>query len=96
MRIIRIRWQNALNTITNILTQVSVPVENESQQSTTFTHALKGLALAFPIMPLADQHFRAHFESYKLSTNNQIFINNKESIHCANISTKITNNQIRP
>jgi hypothetical protein len=31
----------------------------------------------FPIMPLADQPFHAHFKPYKLSTNNQIFIKNK-------------------
>jgi iron only hydrogenase large subunit-like protein len=31
--------------------------------------------------------------SYKLSTNNQNLINNKESIHNANISIKATNNQ---
>jgi hypothetical protein len=32
-----------------------------------------------PIMPLADQHFRAHFKPYKLSTNSQNLINNKEA-----------------
>jgi hypothetical protein len=41
LRIIWTRWQNALNTITNILTQVSVPAEDGSQQSTTFTHAIR-------------------------------------------------------
>jgi hypothetical protein len=28
--IVRIRWQNILNIITNVLTQVSVPTEDES------------------------------------------------------------------
>jgi hypothetical protein len=31
LRVIRIRWQNALNTITIILMQVSVPTEDGSQ-----------------------------------------------------------------
>jgi hypothetical protein len=67
--------------VTNGLARVSVPTENGSQNSTTFTHTLKGPALAYPIMSLADQHFRTHFKPYKLSTNNQIFINNKEDVH---------------
>jgi hypothetical protein len=53
----------ALNIISNDLTQVSVPVENGSQQSSIFAHALKGQALTCPLMPIADQHFRAHFKS---------------------------------
>jgi hypothetical protein len=40
---------------------------------------LRGLALSCPLMPLADQHFHTHFMPYKLSTNNQNFINNKEA-----------------
>jgi hypothetical protein len=39
---VQILWQNVLNTVTNVLTQVSAPVEDRSQQSVTFTHALKG------------------------------------------------------
>jgi hypothetical protein len=62
--------------VTNDLTQVSVPAEDESQQSATFTHALRP-ALACPIMPLVDQHFCIHFKSYKLSTYNQNFTKNK-------------------
>jgi hypothetical protein len=65
-----------------ILTQVSVPIEDGSQQSVTFTRALKGLALTCPIMPLANQHFRAHFNPYKLSVQTtKTFINNKGR-HC--------------
>ena len=45
-------------------------------------------------MPLADQHFRAHLNSYKLLTNNQIFKNNKEGSRSPNNSIKATNNQI--
>jgi hypothetical protein len=67
----------ALIHFSNILTQVSVPAEDESQQSGTFTHALKGPPLSCPIMPLADKHFHIYFNSYKLSTNNKILINNK-------------------
>jgi hypothetical protein len=40
---------------------------------------LRGLALSCPLMPLADQHYHTHFKSYKLSTKNQNFINNKEA-----------------
>jgi hypothetical protein len=62
-----------LSTIISIvLMQVSVPAENGSQQSSTFTHTLKGPALSCPLMPISDQPFRAHFMSYKLLTNNKI------------------------
>jgi hypothetical protein len=68
LQIVRIRWQNALNTVTNILTQVSVPIEDGSQQSATFTHALKGSntfipthahtrpALSYPLQALQAKH----------------------------------------
>jgi hypothetical protein len=68
LRILQIRWQNALNTITNILTHVSVPGEDGSQQSATFTHALKGSstfvtthapsgpALLYPLQALQAKH----------------------------------------
>jgi hypothetical protein len=57
--------------ISVVLTQASVPAEDGSQQLATFTYVLKGPALTCPIMPLVNQHFRAHFKPYKLSTNNQ-------------------------
>jgi hypothetical protein len=88
--------QNTLNTVAIDLTHVSIPGENGSQQSSTFTHVLKGSTLMCPLMPLADQHFCAHFKPYKLLTNNKNFINNKVGTHCANSSTKATNNKIRP
>jgi hypothetical protein len=44
-------------------------------------------------MLLAEQHFRAHFKSYKLLINNQNLINNKESIHNPNSSIKVRDNQ---
>jgi hypothetical protein len=31
LQIIRTQWQNALNTITNVLAQISIPAENRSQ-----------------------------------------------------------------
>jgi hypothetical protein len=31
LRIVRIRWQNTLNTVTNILREVSVPTKDGSQ-----------------------------------------------------------------
>jgi hypothetical protein len=40
--------------ISNVLTQVTVCAEDGSQQSTTFTHALKGPTLTCPIISLAD------------------------------------------
>jgi len=40
--------QNALNTVAIVLTHVSVPAENGSQQSSTFTHALKGTSTYVP------------------------------------------------
>jgi hypothetical protein len=83
--------QIALNTVSIDLMHVSVPIENGSQQSSTITHALGGPVLACPLMPIVDQHFRAHFKSYKLLTNNQNNATNKESIHNPNSSTKVTN-----
>jgi hypothetical protein len=88
--------QNALNIVAIDLTHVSVSTENGSQQSSIFIHALKGSALTCPLMPLADQHFHAHSKSYKLLTNNQNFINNKEGTHSPNSSTKSINNKITP
>jgi hypothetical protein len=44
--------------------------DHNSQQPSQMP--LRGLALPCPLMPLADQYFRIHFKSYKLSTNNQI------------------------
>jgi hypothetical protein len=61
---------------TNDLARVSVSTEDGSQQSATFTHALKGLALVCSIIPLAAQHFPTHFKSYKLSTKPNL-VNNK-------------------
>jgi hypothetical protein len=82
------------------LTYVSVPTEDIKHAlkgSSTFmpTHASSGPALVCPIMPIMDQYFPTHFKSYKLLTNNQNFINNKEGIHNPNISTKATNSKIR-
>jgi hypothetical protein len=47
------------------LIQVSVPAEDGTQQSATFTNNNSH-------MPLRDQHFHAHSKSYKLLTNNKI------------------------
>jgi hypothetical protein len=69
----------ALNTVSIKLTRVNVPAENGSQQSSTFTHALKGPALTCPIMPIADQYFRAHSSPTSYSQTTKIFINNKET-----------------
>jgi hypothetical protein len=63
---------NALTNVSNDLTYVSVPVEDGSQQSATFTHALKEPTLSCPLMPLADQYFHAHSMSYKLCTNTKL------------------------
>jgi hypothetical protein len=54
-------------------------------------HAVKRPALSCPLMRLEDQHFCAHFKTYKLLTNNQNLINNKDSIHSLNSSIKSTN-----
>jgi hypothetical protein len=48
LRIVRIRWYNALNTVTNDLMHVSVPIEKD-HNSHQPSH-----------MPLREQHFRAH------------------------------------
>jgi hypothetical protein len=70
----------ALSTrVSIILTQISIHAEDGSQQSATFTHVIKGPALMCPIMPLVGQHFCTHFKPYKLRTNNQNLINNKEA-----------------
>jgi uncharacterized membrane protein len=68
LRIIQIQWQNALNTVTNILMQVNIPAKDGSQQSAIFTHALKvsstfvpihahsGQALSYPLQALQAKH----------------------------------------
>jgi hypothetical protein len=86
--------KSALTNVYNDLTHVSVPVEDESQQSATFTHAHKGPALSCPLMSLADQYFRTHFNVLQDKHKQPNFINNKEGIHNSNSSTKATNNQI--
>jgi hypothetical protein len=48
LRIVRIWCQKALNIVSNVLTQVSIPTEDGSQQSATFTHALKGSSTFMP------------------------------------------------
>jgi hypothetical protein len=69
----------ALNTVSIKLTRVNVPAENGSQQSSTFTHGLKGPALTCPIMPILYQHFRSHSSPTSYSQTTKIFINNKET-----------------
>jgi hypothetical protein len=54
------------------LTQVSVPAENGSQQSATFTYALKRPALTCPHIPIADQHFGAHSSPTSYSNNQNL------------------------
>jgi hypothetical protein len=84
-----------LSTIVSIvLTEVSVSLENGSQQSATFTHAFKGPTLMCPLMPIVDQHFRVHSSPTSYSQTIKIFINNKRNIRSPNISTKATNNKI--
>jgi hypothetical protein len=39
---------------------VSVPVEDRSQQSATFAHALRGPTLMYPLTPMGDQYLCAH------------------------------------
>jgi hypothetical protein len=64
--------KNALDKRFYHFNRVSVPVEDGSQQLATFTYALKGPALACPLMPLVDQYFCTHSISYKLSTNTKL------------------------
>jgi hypothetical protein len=82
--------------ISIILIQVSVPAEDRSHQSATLTHALKGPALTCPNVPLAYQHFRPHFKSYKLLINYQNNVINNKSIHNHNSSTKSHKHKILP
>jgi hypothetical protein len=82
-----------------ILTHVSVLAEDIKhilKGSSTFmpTHAPSRPALACPIMPIMDQHFRAHSSPTNYSQTTIMFINNKRSIHSPNISTKASNNKI--
>jgi hypothetical protein len=78
--------------VSNDLTLVCVAAEDGSQQSAIFIHALKGPTLSCPLMPLADQHFLAHFKPYKLSTNTKPYKQQKMSSTSPNSSTKTTNN----
>jgi hypothetical protein len=77
--IVRIRWQNTLNTVSNILTQVRVPAKDESQQPATFTHALMGSNTFDPIHAPSKLALSWPLQAYKLSTNNQNLITNKEA-----------------
>jgi hypothetical protein len=57
LQIIRIRWQNALNTVSNDLTQDSVPAEDGSNMHLRDQHfrahsCPSGPALACPLMPI--------------------------------------------
>jgi hypothetical protein len=57
LQIIRIRWQNALNTVSNDLTQDSVPAEDGSNMLLRDQHfhahsCPSGSALACPLMPI--------------------------------------------
>jgi hypothetical protein len=53
--------KNTLTNVSNDLTRTSVPVEDGSQQSTTFTHALWGSSTFVPTHALVNWYFRAHF-----------------------------------
>jgi hypothetical protein len=87
----------ALSThISIILTQVSVPKEDRSQQSSTFTHALKGSRTCVPhhapsgpvlsylcqVLQAKHKHQNPHRQQ-------------KKDIHIPNSSIKVTNNKIR-
>jgi hypothetical protein len=68
--------------ISIVLTQVSLPAEDIKHAlkgSNTFvpTHTPSGPALAFSIMPIMDQCFRAHSSPTNYSQTTKIFINNK-------------------
>jgi hypothetical protein len=64
--------KDALNTVTNNLTQVSAPIEKNHNSHQPSHNTLKRPALSCPLMPIANQHFRASFKSYKLLTKNKI------------------------
>jgi hypothetical protein len=92
LRIVLIWWQNVLNIINNVLMQISVPAEDESQQSAASTHALRGSstfisthapsrpALSYPLQALEAKHKQPNLKQQR-------------SIHNPNISTKATYNQ---
>jgi hypothetical protein len=82
------RWQNALNTITNILEQVSVPVENGSQQSTIFKHVLRGSSTFVPTHAPSGPEI-----SYLIQVLQAKHKQQKKASTSPNSSTKATNNQ---
>jgi hypothetical protein len=81
LQIVHIRWHNALTNVSNDLMHISVPAEDGSQQSATFTHDLKGPALSVSTHdPSGLEHL---YPPNVLQTKHkdQTFINKKEDIH---------------
>jgi hypothetical protein len=57
----RNQWQkHAQQSFSSDLMWVSVPAEDRSQQSSTFTHANKGPVLKYSIMLIKDQYWSTH------------------------------------
>jgi hypothetical protein len=93
LQIIRIRWCNTLTNVSNDLTYFSVPTEDGSQQSVTFTHALKGsstfMSTHAPSRPILSYPLQVVQATHKQPKSHK----QESSIHNPNSSTKATNNQ---
>jgi hypothetical protein len=77
-------------------TQVSIPTEDGSQRLPTFTHAIKGSITFMPTHAPNGPALLCPLQVLQAHNKQPNFINNKESIHNPNISTKVTNNQNNP
>jgi hypothetical protein len=87
----------ALSThVFNDLMQVSVPAEDGSQQSASYTHALKGSSTFVPTHAPSTPSHSYPLQVLQAKHKQPNFIKNKESICSPNISTKATNNQNNP
>jgi hypothetical protein len=69
--------------ISNNLTHITVPAEDRSQLSTTFTHALRGSSTCAPPHAPSGQYFHTHFNVLQPKHKQPNFKNKKEGIHKA-------------
>jgi hypothetical protein len=74
-----LRRQNALDNRFYRYNASQCTCRKRINQSSTFTHSLNGPTLTCPLMPIVDEHFRAHSSPISNSQTTKIFINNKEA-----------------
>jgi hypothetical protein len=81
--------------VSSILTQVSVPAEDGSQQLATFTHTLIGSSTFVPTDASSELAHSYPLHALQAKHKQPKLHKQQRSIHSSNSSTKATNNQIR-